>query len=289
MAAEANPSWWVRRRILLLGVSLLIFLPPLALLLHASTGDSSFCGQWCPRMFFVWREGSSLSQYFLGWLRSLAGVILIFALLVATFFAGRLWCGRICPIGGAMELASRILPRGMKISFTAIPAPPVRYGYLAVYIIAPLVGLGSLCCSYCNFATVPRMLGVAFGSPADLAYFLRTAGLINLGLVLFLGVFARGGRAYCNFFCPVGAIDSLVNRLGSRFGRRFRIDFKSCTNCGQCLDVCPNWAIDSSTAGYRIDQYSCFACGQCQLSCPDQAIRHDRLKESPCLSTGRAA
>jgi len=287
MAIDTRPGWWVRRRRWLLGFFLLLFLPPLALLLQASTGDGNFCGQWCPRMFFVWREGTTLTQYFFGWLRSLAGVLLVFALLATTLWAGRLWCGRICPIGGVTELASRLLPNRLKFSFTAIPAPPVRYGYLAVYIIAPLLGIGSLCCNYCNFATVPRVLGAALGSPGDLAYFLRNAGMINLGLILGLGVFARGGRAYCNFLCPVGAIDSLVNRIGERFGRRFRVSAHNCTSCGSCRQHCLSGAIAPEADSYRIDQYSCFACGQCQLACPDLAISYNRgARIGECKESG---
>ena len=39
------------------------------------------------------------------------------------------------------------------------------------------------------------------------------AAALALCLLLFLGVFAKGGRAYCNLLCPVGALDALVNRL----------------------------------------------------------------------------
>ena len=88
------------------------------------------------------------------------------------------------------------------------------------YLLAPLFGLGSLCCSYCNFATAPRLIGAAF-SGADLAFFLRTAGVINLLLLLVLGILARGGRGYCNLLCPVGALDALAARLGNRFRNNF--------------------------------------------------------------------
>lgn len=262
------------RRTFFLLLGLALFMPPFVLLIQVSTGDDSFCGSWCPRMFFLWREGTTLSAFLFGWLRSWAGVLLVFSIIGVTFFFGRLWCSHLCPIGGSLELGSRIFPRRLSIPYASIPAVPIRYGYFAVYLIAPAIGLGSLACNYCNFAAVPRVVAAGFGSPADIAYFLRTAGIINLALILLLGIFARGGRAYCNFLCPVGAIDGLVNRASARFGKRVRIDQHACNDCGNCTTVCPTSSISENQEGHRIDQLSCLPCGKCQEVCDDQAISY---------------
>jgi ferredoxin-type protein NapH len=265
----AEAGFFTRHRTGIMSMSLLLFLPPLSLIFQL-TADSGFCGTWCPRMFFVWRHGSSAGAYFAGFLRSYMGVILVFGVLALTLFRGRYWCSHVCPVGGSMELGSRLVPRFLKIDFSAIPAPAFRYGYLSAYFLAAALGIGSLCCSYCNFATIPRLFGAAF-SPADLAYFLRTAGLINLGLVVVLGFLAKGGRAYCNLICPLGALDSLVNRIGRPFGKRYGVSSEKCDGCGACKDRCPVWAIEI-TAKARIDPFSCVPCGACLTACPRGAI-----------------
>jgi len=273
------------RRSLFLLLGLALFMPPLVLLIQVSTGDDSFCGAWCPRMFFLWREGTTLSAFLFGWLRSWAGVLLVLSIISVTFFFGRLWCSHLCPVGGALELGNRIFPRRLSIPYASIPAVPVRYGYFAVYLIAPAIGLGSLACNYCNFAAVPRVVAAGFGSPADIVYFLRSAGIINLALILLLGIFARGGRAYCNFLCPVGAIDGLINRVSTRFGKRVRIDQHACSDCGKCATVCPTSSISQNKVGHRIDQLSCLPCGKCQEACDDQAISYGK----PVCQTHKSA
>ena len=176
-----------------------------------------------------------------------------------------------------MEAGSRLWPRFLKINFSSVPAPSFRYGYMLVYLVVPAIGLGSLCCNYCNFATVPRFFGAAF-MDADMAYFLRTAGLINLGLVLFLGVFARGGRAYCNLICPIGAFDALSNRFGLKFGKRMSVKSDMCTGCGDCQSVCPTWAIDMEEQTATIDQLSCMPCRKCEEICQMEAIEYGKHK-----------
>lgn len=275
-------SFFVRHRLAILAASLVVFLPPLAIAFQP-TGDTGFCGSWCPRMFWTWRPGMTASQFLVGLARSWAGVGLVVLVLLATVFVSRAWCSHVCPVGGAMELLSRLVPRRWKIDFGAIPAAPVRYGYLAVYLAAPALGIGSLCCNYCNFAAVPRMFGAAF-TAADLAYFFRTAGLINLGLVLGLGVFARGGRAYCNLLCPVGALDALVNKVSARFGRKVRVAPDRCDGCGACARVCPTWAIQigpgkgaaGATEVARIDPLACLPCRDCEGVCKPGAIAYGR-------------
>ena len=267
-------SFWARHRTLILVVGIVLFLPPLAAIVQL-TADVNFCGRWCPRMFFVWREGTTLSAFLMGFVRSYMGVALVATILATTVAFGRYWCSHVCPAASPLELASRLVPSSLKLDFSKTPAPSFRYAYLAVFLIAPAVGIGSLCCSYCNFAAVPRLFAAPF-SGGDLTYFLRFQGVVNLGLLLFLGVFAKGGRAYCNLLCPIGALDALSNRVGTKFGRRIRIDASVCTNCGECSKVCPTWAIDTE-GGTTIDQLSCMPCRLCQGACPTEAIYYGKL------------
>jgi len=271
--ATARPSPLVRYRYWIIAAAAVLFLPPLSFLFQF-TGDANFCGRWCPRMFFIWRENTTLASYLTGYARAYMGVALVLGVLAVTLFLGRYWCSHLCPVGGIMELGSRLVPRFLRIDFSRVPAPPVRYGYLTVYLAAPILGLGSLCCSYCNFAALPRLLGAPF-SQADLAYFLRTAGLINLGLVVVLGFFSKGGRAYCNLLCPVGALDAIANRLGFRLGKRMQVSAADCDGCGRCAASCPTWAIRVGESA-RIDQLSCMPCRICESECPSGAIRYGK-------------
>ncbi len=270
MRNAAEKSFLMTYRYWIIGVVAVLLLPPLSSVFQL-TGDSNFCGVWCPRMFFVWRDNTPLTLYFMGFLRSYMGVILVFGILITTFFLGRYWCSHLCPIGGIMELGSRLVPGFMKINFSKISAPAFRYGYLAVYFGAAAFGIGSLCCSYCNFATIPRMFGAVFCN-ADLAYFFRISGLINLGLVVVLGFLAKGGRAYCNFLCPVGALDALVNSAGGRVGKRMTLNESKCNACGKCADVCPVWAIEPEEK--KINTLSCIPCRKCEAICPQNAISY---------------
>lgn len=272
---RSRPTRLLRRRYAIMLAAAILFLPPLALLVQV-TGDVNFCGTWCPRMFFVWRPGQSWGAYWFGYLRAYMGVALVFGILATTFFFGRHWCSHVCPIGAVMELGSRLVPRRLKIDYSHLPAPAFRYGYLLVYFVAPMLGIGSLCCGYCNFATVPRLLAAPF-SAADAAYFLRTAGWISLGLVVVLGFFAKGGRAYCNLLCPIGAIDALPSALGARLGRRrMVVRASNCTGCGKCQKVCPVWAIGEENGRAKIDALSCMPCRICESACPTGAIRYEK-------------
>jgi ferredoxin len=271
-------NFWIEHRFTIILAGIILLLPPLAAVFQVS-GDTAFCGTWCPRMFFSWRKGMSGAEFLTGFVRSYFGVALVGGILGSTLFLGRHWCSHICPVGGAMEGGSRLLPRRLKIDFSGIPAPSVRYGYLSVYLLAPLLGIGSLCCNYCNFATVPRMFGAAF-SQADMAYFFRTAGMINLALVVVLGFLAKGGRGYCNFLCPIGALDALSNRIGQAFGRRVRIETSKCSSCGACAKVCPTWAIGTDRKGaMTIDQLSCMPCRECEKICGQEAISYGSGKK----------
>jgi len=270
---QPRPSFLTRHRTAILVTAAVLSLPPLAALFQL-TGDRDFCGTWCPRMFFVWRQGTTLSAFFAGWGRAFAGVLLVVGVLATTLWLGRFWCSHLCPVGGGLELGSRLVPRRLRVDLSRIPAAPFRYGFLLVFMVVPALGLGSLCCNYCNFAALPRLVGAPF-SHADLSYFLRVQGGINLGLLVGLGLLAKGGRAYCNLLCPIGALDALVSRLGQRSHRRMRIDPDRCVDCGDCVGACPTWAIAAHSKP-AIDQLSCMPCGLCEKVCQVGAISYGK-------------
>ncbi len=47
---------------------------------------------------------------------------------------------------------------------------------------------------------------------------------------------------------------------------------EKCTNCGECLQVCPLEAISPGKERPRIDPDLCTDCGTCSDICPERAI-----------------
>lgn len=248
-------------------VAMLLFLPPFSII-PQFFGTTRFCGTWCPRMFLSLKPTSYiLSATFMG-------VALVALILAITFFVGRMWCGRVCPIGGVSELGAKLVPEKVKIDYSRIPAPSVRYGYFLVFLLAPGLGIGGLCCNLCNFSVVPHTLTAPMDA-AGRAFLLTTTGGISLALFVVLGIWAKGGRGYCNFMCPVGALDSLANALGAKLGfRRMKVDTSTCNGCGKCQPVCPTWAVTRAASATAISQFSCISCGKCKDVCPRGAIHH---------------
>ena len=237
------------------------------------------CGAVCPRMFFI-----IPAKGWSGFVNSISsawfGVILVSAILAVTIFFGRLWCSHLCPIGGASELVSKGIPDKLKINFSFMNAPAFRYGYLFIYIAGAVIGIGSIACKLCNFRVIPFLAGAAF-VPAYRTYFTTSMGMAGLITIAISGFFAKGGRGYCNLLCPVGALDSIVNFLGIKFGfaKRMNTEHSKCNNCGSCVDSCMVGALTQDEGQVRRDQLSCMSCMECEKICPNGAISYGKSKE----------
>jgi polyferredoxin len=235
--------------------------------------NPDLCGKLCIRRFYLYFPGMSLddlaNQFSVAWI----GVIALSIILMTSLFFGRIWCGYICPMGGFPELVSRLIPDRWKIDFRGLPQVPIRYGYFSVYLVVmPMLGISA--CTLCNFVTVPRIFEAFSGGLMGIAFILSAVGLVNLGLLFVLGFFAVKGRGYCQFLCPVGAIDGLVNRFGAmfRFTRRIRVERNRCTGCNICARQCMTGAIRMVDKIAEVDQHSCMSCHECVDVCDWHAI-----------------
>lgn len=255
-------------RYLTIILGILVFLPPIAFLPRIF-GSMSLCASpFCIKMIISISDFSEYAKIFF------VGVVLLTIILITTFFFGRFWCSHLCPIGGSMELVSKAVPKKLKLNYTCISAPSVRYGYFLAFLILPVIGVGSICCGYCHITIISHLFGSIF-NPHYMLFLFTNYSLITLMLVVLLGFFARGGRAYCNFLCPIGALDALFNWFGSKlkFTKRIRIDEKKCNGCGLCKEHCPLWAIEIKKDKYaKINQLSCMPCKICEEKCPENAI-----------------
>lgn len=259
-------------RYMLIMLSCTMFFAPFVFL-PSLVGNSDLCGRLCMRRFYLMFPGMSPADIASQVQVASVGVYMLATILITTFFYGRMWCAYICPVGGLPELASRSLNDRWKIEYRALPQVPIRYGYFSVFVmLMPMLGISA--CTLCNFITVPRLIEAFNGDSRGIAFLFSAVGLVNLGLLLLLGFFASKGRAYCQFLCPIGALDGLVNRLGAKlkFTRRIRVERSRCTGCNICARNCMTGAIQMVDRIAVVDQLSCMSCHECVDVCDWGAI-----------------
>ena len=216
---------------------------------------------------------------------------LLFAvLMVIAFFFGPLWCGWLCPTGAFTEVLSRFVPKRIQIKphrDSSFSPTPIRYGFLAGFLLAPFLHLGSVCCGYCDFSQFQRLVGNVFGMASSHYYGYGWAysvtGFVTLVVWLFVfGIFTKGGRGWCSFACPVGAVQSLMHRIGStrRYTRKIVYEPGKCKDtCRLCVDACPMWARARTEGGVETNRHACIVCQECVKTCPNGALSYAKGAE----------
>ncbi len=242
-------------------------------------------------------------HHWLGWLAKIQflpavmalNVIVIVLLVVLTLVFGRIYCSVICPLGILQDLLARLRRKKNKYSYSG-ELRWLRYPVLLVFIIAGVLGVGSLfqlLAPYSAFGRIATMilqplwmlgnnvLGTIAERADSYAFYTVDVWMKSLPvliiaivtLVVLLILAWRGGRTYCNTICPVGTILSFLARFSFL---KIRFDEKACKNCSLCSKNCKAACIDYKT--HTVDYSRCVVCGNCIDSCKFGALHYDNKR-----------
>ena len=219
--------------------------------------------------------------------------IVIAFLLVLTVACGRIYCSIICPLGIMQDIFGWVGKKAKKNRYTYSKAISwLRYGVLAIYIVALVAGVGTivqLLAPYSAFGRIATNLlqpvyqagNNVLASIAEhydsYAFYqseiwLRSVVSFIIAGVTFvtLGVLAwRNGRTYCNTMCPVGTLLGMLSRWSFL---KVHFDVEKCKNCSLCTKNCKASCIDYKT--HTVDASRCVVCGDCINVCKHGALKY---------------
>lgn len=211
---------------------------------------------------------------------AVSSFILFFTTVVLALLFRRSFCGLICPLGTAQELAANLGSKIMKKT-PVLPALLDRPGRLIKYAVLAVVIFFSALTG--DLVLRPYDPWVAYHHLFSSDIFTDLlAGFIIL-LITLAGSFFYN-RVFCKYLCPMGAFLAPLSKIGW-FG--IRRNPETCTKCMACNKACP---VQIDVAGsVRIDSAECISCYECVNACPGKDTLSIAGRGSGAVITGRAA
>ena len=246
---------------------------------------------------------SGVLHTYLGWMAKLqflpavlaVNVAVIVALVLLTLLFGRVYCSVICPLGVFQDGISWLGTRGSKRPYQYRKELKwLRYGVLALFVIALIVGIQAFVAFLAPYSAYGRMvqnllqpvyiwgnnLFAAWAEKAGSYAFysrevwLRSVPTLVVAVVTLVGIVAlafKGGRTYCNSICPVGTVLGFFSRFAM-----FRpvIDRSKCVHCKACEQHCKAHCIAIGKDTEKIDYSRCVDCFNCIGHCKTGALKY---------------
>jgi len=207
-----------------------------------------------------------LQMFFAGAIIStdlLIGVAIV--LLFYGVIAGRAYCSWVCPVNMITDLAAWVRRKTHHEKDNLIQPSKVRkfrYLFLVVMLIASAI-LGVAAYEFINPIGIFTR-AVVFSAGFSIVWLLI--------IFIFDAFILKNG--WCGHICPVGAMYSIV---GSKSIIRVEYDKEKCTNCGECIKICPENEVlvplINKKSGY-VEGIECTNCGRCIEVCNDNALKY---------------
>jgi len=192
-----------------------------------------------------------------------AGMVILGAALVLSFFLRKSFCGWICPVGTLSELLWRggrrlfgrtfALPRWADLALRPLKYLLLGFFLWVILVRMPLPAIRSFLATDYWKAGDLKMLHFFTGMSATTAVVL--AALVALSLVT--------KAFWCRYLCPYGALLGLLSAAGPL---RVRRDAARCISCGSCARHCP--ALLPVDRRVSVASPECIGCLTCVSRCP---------------------
>ncbi|MGB7970886.1 MAG: 4Fe-4S binding protein [Candidatus Deferrimicrobiaceae bacterium] len=196
-----------------------------------------------------------------------AGLTILIAAILSSFFARKVFCSWVCPVGGisrALEWVGKktlwknrkppvLVNRGVDLSLCSL-----KYLLLAFFAWAILWKM--------DVAAIEQFLQTPYNYAADAKMLLfftgisRTAG-VTLAVLVLLSVVVK--HFWCRYLCPYGALLGLVSWMSPQ---RVVRDGSTCIDCRACTRSCPVEITVHRKASVWTPE--CTGCMTCVTSCP---------------------
>lgn len=216
-----------------------------------------------------------------------------FIVILVALFAGRIFCGYVCPMGTTVDLGDRFFGKKRK---KAGPKPALfRIKYLILlFILGSSLLTVSFVFTSSPISLITRFYGllvypvVSLFGHIGLAVIQPVADKLDIQSIMFadlpsprfstlffiLGFFALvfsaaliSPRFWCRYLCPSGALLSIMS-LKPLLKRSVS---DSCIKCGKCTKNCPMNAIPLNNP-LETRHGECIVCLKCEEVCPVNAI-----------------
>jgi ferredoxin-type protein NapH len=201
----------------------------------------------------------------IGGFASIAPMVVLW--LVATLVLGRGFCSWGCFYGGWDDGFSRVRKKRAITKINEI----WKWMPFAVLIMVSLTAALTLVPTYCTWIC-PFKAVTEFQQVTSVESATKAGIFVSLfaGLVVILPVMTRK-RTQCSFLCPLGAVNTLSNKV-TPF--TVKIDKTACNECFKCVQGCPLFAISQDNVKEGVVSVFCSKCGKCVDTCPNNAIHY---------------
>jgi len=181
-----------------------------------------------------------------------------------TVFAGRFYCGWLCPFGAITEVLHLLVPIECKITGEADRyLKIVKYVNLGILLVIGLLFGDNILAIY--LAGIIEPFATLFNLHGD--------SISWMWLILMLVFSAVISRFYCRYFCPLGAFFALLSWICDLLQLRLisvNLPEDNCTGCKVAQKRCQMNAInyDDQLKKPHIAGHECFMCNSCVAICP---------------------
>lgn len=194
------------------------------------------------------------------------GSLIVFLLLfVTSLFAGRIFCGWVCPGAGCQEAI-----------FPARSKEVTRGNCIKWLIWVPwIAGIGISAARAGGYSTVDFFYETTHGlSINDFRSLLTYYGVLLLLIVL--PAFVLGKRSFCHHICWMAPFMILGRKIRNRFrwpALQLQANPEICRHCGACSKNCPmSLPVESMIDRSAIENPECILCGACIDACRQGAL-----------------